>query len=136
MKATAEEFIARKTLDWENERRDGKALRMKDVGREAWHYWVRDAGTLHAQADGYPCIFSVERLRYVKTEGTPRFPYGPLDHIEYRLGYYTIARNGHWWWGQYAQIIPAPDLKQLFTKALEEGTILPEDFPLPQTLRA
>ena len=78
MKTTAEEFIARKTLDWENERRDGKAIRMKDVGREAWHYWVRGAGSLHAQADGYPCVFSVERLRYVKTEGTPRFPYGPL----------------------------------------------------------
>ena len=99
MIATAEDFIARKHLDWESERRDGKVIRMKDVGREAWHDWVRDAGTLVAQANGYPCVFSIERLRYVKTEGTPRFPYGALGHIEYRLGYYAVAHNGHWRWG-------------------------------------
>jgi hypothetical protein len=47
---------------------------------------------------------------------------------EYRIGYYIVNRRGRWHWGQYALMIPAGDLRSLLAKALDEGTIRPQDL--------
>lgn len=51
--------------------------------------------------------------------------------VEYRIGYHIVNRKGRWHWGQYALMIPAEDLRGLFAKAFDEGTIRPEDLSLP-----
>jgi hypothetical protein len=42
----------------------------------------------------------------------------------YRFGYYTVARNGKWRWGQYALMVREDELEPLLRQAREEGTIL------------
>jgi hypothetical protein len=69
------------------------------------------------------------RLKLVEVTGE-RFhgEFGAKEgSIECRLGYYIVARNGKWWWGQYALMIPADDLAPLLQKARREGTLL-DDF--------
>lgn len=39
---------------------------------------------------------------------------------ELRLGYYTTSKTGHWWWGQYALMIPRKDLEELLEYAKEK----------------
>lgn len=42
------------------------------------------------------------------------------NRTELRLGYYTTSRTGHWWWGQYAVMIPKKDLEELLAYAVEK----------------
>jgi hypothetical protein len=38
--------------------------------------------------------------------------------------FYTIARNGKWWFGQYALFVPSDDLAPLLQQARDEETLL------------
>lgn len=39
---------------------------------------------------------------------------------ELRLGYYTTSKSGHWWWGQYALMIPQKDLEEILRYAMDK----------------
>ncbi|MDX6438839.1 MAG: hypothetical protein QOF45_1422 [Gaiellaceae bacterium] len=49
--------------------------------------------------------------------------------VAHRFGYYIVARNGKWWWGQYASIVAEEDLVPLLQLAWMEGTFR-EDFEI------
>ena len=78
------------------------------------------------QSDHPEKVFVVERLEYVRDEGSVT-PFAH-DRCQYRIGYYIVAkvgpRKGNWWWGQYCPFIPPRDFHKLLRKAEEEGTIL------------
>jgi hypothetical protein len=40
---------------------------------------------------------------------------------ELRIGYYTTSKTGHWWWGQFALMIPQKDLEELLRYGREKG---------------
>jgi hypothetical protein len=68
------------------------------------------------------------RIRLERVDGTRlRTGGAQVGDVEYRLGYYTVARNGKWWWGQYAVMIPEEDLVPLLQQARSERTLL-NDF--------
>jgi hypothetical protein len=59
----------------------------------------------------------IERLRLERVEGERLYTGGAQpDDIEYRFGYYTVARNGKWWRGQSAPFIPEGDVLPLLQK--------------------
>jgi hypothetical protein len=117
---SAEEFIARQKT-----RLPGRVFKAKDIGRKGTLYWRCEAATLRAQHNQPHKVFVLIRQRLERVEG-PRFRPGGASEgdVEYRLGYYTVARNGKWWWGQYALMIPVEDFDPLLTQAREEGTLL------------
>lgn len=129
MAKPADEFIKDKNTEWERDREQERTIWMKDIGREGRHQWRRKAWTFLPCGCLPECVFVVERLEYVATEGIKSFPGGsaPGD-IEYRFGYYTVGQNGRvrdrWTWGQFCPIIPADDLPKLLDKARTDGTIL------------
>jgi hypothetical protein len=118
---TADEFIAdRKAV------LVGRRSKMKDIGQRGWFVWECEAVTLMQQTNHPMKIFVVMRMRLVEAVGE-RFHGEAGAHVgavEYRFGYYIVARNGKWWWGQYALIIPREDLLPLLAKARREGTLL------------
>lgn len=117
---SAEEFIALK-----RDQLRGRLFKAMDIGRRGHFYWRCEAVTLREQSNFPYKVFVVTRQRLERIEGDRLRPGGAqLDDVEYRLGYYTIARNGKWWWGQYAMMIPAEDLGPLLRQAREEGTLL------------
>jgi hypothetical protein len=124
---TAEQFIARKREQWEREH--DRVIWTKDIGREGWHGWVREAGTLHAQHNLREKVLVIERWRHHGFKGVRAYTGGaqPGD-IEYRFGYFTVGRigraGGRWVWGQFSVLIPRADLSQLLRKARDEGTLL------------
>ena len=74
--------------------------------------------------DPYKIAF-IERLEFVKSEGTRLRPTGSqINDVEYRIGYFIVARNGKWWFGQFAPFIPADDFQPLLQLARDEGTLL------------
>lgn len=109
--------------------RKAKFVVTKDIGRQARHYWKREAWTFMPQHNLKEKVFVIERLRRVKVEGTSAHPRtAKTGDIEYRVGYYIIGKNGSakgkWTWGQFCPLIPGPDFPKLITKAKKEGTIL------------
>jgi hypothetical protein len=116
----AEEFIAKA-----RGRFIGKLRRMKDIGREGEQHWRTEAVTFRQQSN-YPYkVAFVERLRMEAVSGTRLRQSGAqIGDVEYRIGYYTVARNGHWWFGQFALLIPKADLRPLLQLARDEGTLL------------
>jgi hypothetical protein len=42
---------------------------------------------------------------------------------ELRMAYYTTSRTGHWWWGQFALMIPREDLEELLRYGREKGLL-------------
>jgi len=124
---SAEEFIARQTERWESTR-GVPSVRFKDIGREGWHVWAREAWTFRIQSN-YPLkVLVIERLRRDVFIGQQHRPHGQVGDIEYRLGYYIVGAMrkavGKWRWGQYAQLIPHFDFVQLLADARADGTIL------------
>ena len=121
---TYQEFIKRKDLQFQK----SKLVPTRDIGRKAKHHWKREAWTFMPQHNLKEKVFSVERLRLMKVEGTPAHPKtAKPGQVEYRVGYYIIGKNGRtknkWIWGQFCPFIPQPDFKKLFDKAKKEGTI-------------
>jgi len=70
----------------------------------------------------------VERLRLARIEGERLRAEGATEgEVQFRFGYYTVARTGKWWWGQYAPFIPASDLGPLLELARRETTLPSDD---------
>ena len=65
---TYKEFIKRKNAEFKH----GKLIPMKDIGREARHFWQREAWTFMRQHNLTDKVFVIERIRRVKTEGAWR----------------------------------------------------------------
>jgi hypothetical protein len=116
---TADEFISRQKA-----RLPGRVFKAKDIGRRGVLHWRCEAVTLRPQRNQPHKVFVVMRQRLEKVEGE-RFRSGGAakGDIEYRFGYYTVARNGKWWWGQYALMIPEQDFAPLLRQARDEGTL-------------
>jgi hypothetical protein len=130
---TAAQFIDRKNIQWERERT--KPIRTKDVGREGFNTWIREAWTFHMQHNHSEKVLVIERLRRSAVLGVRAFLGGAEEgDIEYRFGYYIVGRIGRaahrWTWGQYSPLIPHKDLDVLLAKARAEGTFLPMDAKL------
>jgi hypothetical protein len=70
---SAEAFIARKSRQWETERR---AIKAKDIGRRGWALWTREAWTWHVQTNYAEKVLLIERLRL--TERVGETAYSPL----------------------------------------------------------
>jgi hypothetical protein len=118
----AEEFIRQR-----KESLVGRRFTMKDVGRAGFLTWVCEAATLWQQSDHPKKVAVLMRLRLAEVTGERFHGKGvgaTEGSIEYRLGYYIVARNGQWWWGQYALMIPTNDLAPLLQKARDEGTLV------------
>lgn len=129
---SGEEFIARQDARWEAAR--DRPLRFKDIGREGWHTWYREAWTFRVQSNHPLKVLVIERLRRDVFIGKQHHPYGAqLGDIEYRMGYYIVGAigrtAGRWRWGQYAQLIPHFDFIQLLADARADGTILDQGDP-------
>ena len=125
---SAEEFIERKNGEWSRDRDRNRAIRMKDIGRDGWHYWVREAWTFMMQSNQPQKVFVVERIRHTHRVGKQATSGGAkVGDIEYRIGYYLVRRirkaEGTWGWGQFSPMIPQGDLRLLLEKARGEGTI-------------
>jgi hypothetical protein len=64
--------------------------------------------------------FRVKRLVWCQQSNAPN-KFIILEEIEWesdkrtelRMAYYTTSRTGHWWWGQFAVMIPRKDLEEL-----------------------
>lgn len=119
----ANEFIER-----QKGRLPGSVFKAKDIGRGGHHYWRCEAVTLREQSNYPEKVDVVMRIRLERVDGTRlRAGGAQVGDVEYRLGYYTVARNGKWWWGQYALMIPQEDIGPLLQQARSEGTLL-DDF--------
>lgn len=128
MTETSAEFIARQTAKWERERE--RAIRTKDVGRQGYNTWIREAWTFHQQHNYAEKVLVIERLRRADVIGVRAFHGGAeAGDIEYRFGYYIVGRigraAGRWTWGQFSPFIPHADLYALLDRARAEGTLLP-----------
>lgn len=128
MTETAAEFIERKSAEWQATQ--GQPVRTKDVGREGWHRWSREAWTLLPQHNHAEKVLVIERWRLVSLEGIRAHEGGAeAGDIEYRFGYYIVGRIGRaahrWTWGQFSPLIPHPDLQRLLDKAGADGTLFP-----------
>jgi hypothetical protein len=122
---TSEQFIEKKKAEF----LIGKNLiKVKDISRQGFHYFQREALTLMPQTNYPEKVFIIERLKYLKTEGKTTADLMPLERQEYRIGYFVIGkignRNSRWTWGQYSPCIPLNDFYKLLKKAKNEGTII------------
>lgn len=122
---SVEEFIKRKKVEFERE----KNIKMKDIGREGKHVFVREACTFLPQHNLQDKVFVFERLR--KHEFNGKLSYEKewkKDEIEYRIGYFIVGKigraKGRWVWGQFCPLIPKEDLERLWNKAKKEKVIL------------
>jgi hypothetical protein len=104
----------------------GRLFRAKDIGRAGFSHWRCEAVTLRQQTNNPHKVFVLIRQRLEAVEGKQLRPGegAQIGREEYRLGYYTVARNGRWWWGQYALMIPIDDLAPFLEQAREEGTLI------------
>ncbi len=128
MTESAEDFIARKTAQWEKDRET--PIRTKDVGRQGHHLWFRKAWTFHVQASYREKVLVIERLHRQGLQGVAAYRQDDVKpaEVEYRFGYYIVGRigraSGKWTWGQFAPLIPQADLSQLLSKAQAQKTLL------------
>jgi hypothetical protein len=127
---TAQQFIARKSAEWEAERNRGHVLRMKDIGQQGSHLYRRQAWTFMPQTNYEPGVLVLERLDHFDAEGEVAVPV-TLPAIEYRLSYWIIGRigksAGKWIFGQFSPIMTAGDLELLVAKAQVDGTLMQAD---------
>lgn len=122
---TAKEFIERKNLQFKKE----KTIRVKDIGREGSHFFLREAWTFLPQSNLKEKVFIIERFRKESfKEKLAHQSRWKKEDIEYRIGYYIVGRigraKGRWVWGQFCPLVPQEDLKKLLEKAKREKTII------------
>lgn len=74
--------------------------------------------------------FEVKRLVWGQQSDAPRkiivleeIEWKPNKRIELRMAYYTTSKTGHWWWGQFALMIPKEDLEELLRFARKNGVL-------------
>jgi len=74
--------------------------------------------------------FSVKRLVWCQQSSAPskvivleEIEWDSDKRTELRMGYYTTSRTGHWWWGQFALMIPKKDLEELLRYGREKGLL-------------
>ena len=68
---------------------------MKDIGQAGYSNWECEAVTLMEQTDYPQKVFVVMRIRLAEIHGERFYDNGePIGVIQYRLGYYTVTRNG------------------------------------------
>ncbi len=90
-------------------------------------------GRIHYARDkltGEQKAFEVKRLVWAQQSDCPE-KIIVLEEIVFsddgghglRLGYYTTSRTGHWWWGQYALMIPREDLEELLIYARDNNML-------------
>lgn len=67
----------------------------------------------------------IERWRLEAVEGELLYEgTEQVGDVVYRFGYYSVARNGRWWWGQCALMVRADEPQPLLRQARTEGTIV------------
>ena len=83
----------------------------------------------HKQDRNRKLQFRVKRLVWGQQSDAPR-KIIILEEIEWesgkvelRLGYYTTSKTGHWWWGQFALMIPRKDLEELLRYGVQKGLL-------------
>jgi len=108
-------------------RKKDKFIKMKDVGRQGFYCFRREAITYMPQHNTKEKYHIIERLKLVKIEGKITNKNSRIGQIEYRIGYYIVGRIGRaknkWTWGQFCPMIPVEDFKKLLNKANKENTI-------------
>ncbi len=119
------DFINKKNKQFEK----NNIIRVKDIGREGRHYYIREAWTFLSQSNLQDKVFVIERLRKESTIGKLSYQkQWKKGDIEYRIGYFIIGKigraKGRWVWGQFCPLIPAEDLVRLLEKAKKERTLL------------
>lgn len=122
---SAKDFIQRKNKQF----KASNVIKVKDIGRQGHHFWIREAWTLMPQSNLDEKVFVIERLRKENYEGKlTHKKQWKKGEIEYRIGYYIVGKigraKGKWVWGQFCPLIPEKDLKKLLEKAKKEKTIL------------
>lgn len=108
------DFIARKNKQFQEDLEREKLIKMKDIGREGFYCFLREAWDFKEQHNLHKKVFCIERLRLVKIEGKVSHKNIKIGDVEYRFGYYIVGSNGRakgkWVWGQFCPIIPKEDL--------------------------
>ena len=126
---TAKQFINKKKAQFEKEKHI--TFKVKDISRNGWHIWEKEAITLMPQSNYLEKVFVVERVKFVRTEGNITSRHRENNKYEYRIGYFIVGkigkREGKWTWGQYCPFIPVEDFHKLIKQAIKDSTILPED---------
>lgn len=74
--------------------------------------------------------FEVRRLVWCQQSDAPKkiilleeIKWKSSKKTELRFGYYTTSKTGHWWWGQFALMIPKEDLEELLEYGRERGLL-------------
>lgn len=125
---SVESFIGRKNAEFEKQRDARKPIRMKDIGREGYHCYVRVHWTFVPQCNNTEKVFVVERLELLEVQGkTASRTIKKIGDTEYRIGYYIVGKNGHlknkWAWGQFCPMIPHKDFERILARAKQNETI-------------
>ncbi len=109
-------------------RKQNRETKMKDIGRQGFYVFKREAVTYMVQHNTDEKYYIIERLKLTKLDGKITNKNSKIGQIEYRIGYYIVGRIGRaknkWTWGQYCPMIPKEDFKKLLNKAHKEKTIL------------
>ncbi len=87
---SAEKFIERKCEDFKSKQSNFWA---RDIGRKGRHRYQREHWTFMRQSNIEEKVFLMERLKRIEIEGEIAHPV-KIGDIEYRIGYYIIAKNG------------------------------------------
>ena len=74
--------------------------------------------------------FKVKRLAWCQQSNAPgkviileEIEWESDKRIELRMAYYTTSKTGHWWWGQFALMIPRKDLEELLRYGRDKGLL-------------
>ena len=74
--------------------------------------------------------FNVKRLVWCQQSDAPskiivleEIEWESDKRTELRMAYYTTSKTGHWWWGQFALMIPRKDLEELLRYGREKGLL-------------
>lgn len=87
---------------------------------------IRKEGVATDKYTGQKKPFSVQQLIWAQQSDDPEKIIVLQEIVwsnqrsELRLGYYTTSRTGHWWWGQFALMIPRKDLEEILAYAKDK----------------
>ncbi|MDD5102791.1 MAG: hypothetical protein PHX93_00140 [Candidatus Peribacteraceae bacterium] len=120
---TFKEFKAKKNMQFEDDLRrylmNGEKqkdlLEFKDIGRDGYHYYLREDWEIFEQKNlNGNKAFVIEKLRMIKRSGKSHHSGGAkIGDVEYRIGYYIVTPKNRWWWGQSCPFVPAADMPKM-----------------------
>lgn len=98
--------------------------------RNGRQHWIREAVRLIPQSGVETKVFVLERLAFDRWQPSAEGEESEYPHKQgytmHRVDYYIVSPlRKRWWRGQSGPFIPADDLTNLITKAVDEAT-LPE----------